>query len=339
MTSRTAGSPARTAGHLPHLLALAALVLAAGPARAADGSLEIFHGPDEAEWLTLRTLEFKLDGQALGVPLPVQPRDASKILFQRPVNAGAHRLDVVALLDGESSVFTYVDKVRFTMRGVLQLDVQPGDVVEVRTRVMDQPGVTVKWEDRHRLSLEATIRRTGQAPVAVVAQTDATAAAPAPAAAPPPAPAPAPVAAPPPAPVAAPPPPPAPAPAPVAAPAPAPRPQPPAAACALQPIRFAFAKADLTAEGEAALDAFAACLAAGGRRVRLEGHTDATGPSEYNEWLGAQRAAAAARHLRARGLAPDRITVRSMSAGSPVCTEADRACRARNRRVEATVLE
>lgn len=142
MTSRTAGSMLRTALRQPPCLALAALLLAAGPARAAaaaaDGSLEIFHGPDQADWLTLRALQLELDGQALAVPLPARPPDAAKVLFQQPVAAGAHRLDVVALLDGDSSVFTYVDKVRFTMRGVLQLDVQPGDVVEVRTRVVDQ---------------------------------------------------------------------------------------------------------------------------------------------------------------------------------------------------------
>jgi outer membrane protein OmpA-like peptidoglycan-associated protein len=85
------------------------------------------------------------------------------------------------------------------------------------------------------------------------------------------------------------------------------------------------------------LDKLAACLAASGRKVRLEGHTDDRGPEGYNEWLGAQRAAAAARRLREQGVPADRITVRSLSSGQPLCSEPRRACRARNRRVEAVV--
>jgi outer membrane protein OmpA-like peptidoglycan-associated protein len=308
------------------VLAVALLLGPAHRAAAAEASLEFFYGPNQSSWLTQRTLEVKVDGTPLTLPAPPTAPGAGQPLFRGPLGAGAHRLDVVTALDGDSSVFTYVEGARVTMRGVLQLDAQPGDVVEVRAKIVRVEGLTVKWEDRARLALDATIRRTGQPAVEVAGtaapvETSKPSAAVAAAAAA--APAPAPVAAPP-------------APKPAAAVAAAPK---PAAACTLAPVRFAFDSSALTAEAGASLDAFAACLAASGRAVRLEGHCDGQGPDVYNEWLGAQRAAAAARHLRERGVAPQKITVRSMSAGSPVCTGGGRACNARNRRVEATVLE
>lgn len=315
------------------LLAAALLAAAAAPAAAAEASLELFHGPDQSRWVSLRSLEVRLDGVPLPVPRPAKGSDPAQLLLRGPLTAGTHRLDVAAGLDGDSSVFTYVEDVRFTMRGVLQLDVQPGDVVEVRTHVVAVEGVTVKWEDRYRLALDATVRRGAPAEVATPAVgAPSPESATVPVADPAPAPAQALVA------VASPQ---AAEPAPVAAPGkpPARRPAPSGAACVLAPVRFAFDKATLSGEAEAALDAFAACLGGATSAVRLEGHCDGQGPDLYNEWLGAQRAAAAAHRLRERGVAPERITVRSMSAGHPACTDASAACNARNRRVEAVVLE
>jgi outer membrane protein OmpA-like peptidoglycan-associated protein len=295
---------------LPLRLTLAALLLATALPRAAasDGALELFHGPDDAEGLALRTLDVRLDGQPLPVTLPAKGHDPSRVLLHQALPTGAHRLDVVVVLEAEAGFFSYVKGHRFTMRGVLQLDVLPGDLLDVRTRVVAVPGVTVKWENRHRLSLEATVRRSLQPQVAAVHDEPAPAARPAEL---------------------------APEPAAVAAPA---KPARSATACALAPIRFALDEATLSADAEEALDRFAECLVASGRAVRLEGHCDSSGSSDHNEWLGARRAAAAARHLRQRGVAPERITVRSMSASSPTCTGRGEDCRARNRRVEAVVL-
>jgi outer membrane protein OmpA-like peptidoglycan-associated protein len=319
-------------------VAVALLLAGASRAAAADASLELFYGPDESEWLTLRTIQVLLDGQPVAAPVPARGADTTRPFATAPVSAGAHRLEVTTTYDGDSKVFTYVDSVGFKMRGLLQLDVLAGDVVTVRARVVAQPGVTVQWQDRFRLALDARVRRTATtelaaAPEAVPAAPPA--ATPAPAAAPPAAPAP--TAAPGPSQAVA------PAPA-VAAPSAARQPaaRPPTAAattCALAPIRFGFDQATLGAEAEGALDGFAGCLVSSGRAVRLEGHTDSQGPDVYNEWLGAQRAAAAARRLRERGVAAERITVRSLSAGKPICTDETIACRSRNRRVEAVVAE
>ncbi|HET8733394.1 MAG TPA: hypothetical protein VFM45_06430, partial [Anaeromyxobacteraceae bacterium] len=157
MTSRPAAAP--TPGLALRLALAAALLAAARPAAASDASLVFAHGPDQREWLTLRAIEVKVDG----VPIPVASPDAkgdptqARAVTRGPLAAGSHRLDVKAGFTGASDVFTYVDDVRVTMRGVLQLDVQPGDVVEVHSRVVRQDGVTVKWEDRYRLALDATI--------------------------------------------------------------------------------------------------------------------------------------------------------------------------------------
>jgi OOP family OmpA-OmpF porin len=310
-------------------IAVALLLAGASRAAAADASLELFYGPDESEWLTLRTIQVLLDGQPVAAAVPARGADTTRPFATAPVAAGAHRLEVTTTYDGDSKVFTYVDSVGFKMRGLLQLDVLAGDVVTVRARVMAQPGVTVQWQDRFRLALDARVRRTATtelaaAPEAIPAAPPA-AATPAPAAAPEPAQAAAPA---------------PPAAAPPAARQPPARPPAAAAtACALAPIRFAFDQATLGAEAEGALDGFAGCLVASGRAVRLEGHTDNQGPDVYNEWLGAQRAAAAARRLRQHGVAAERITVRSLSAGQPICTEDTIACRSRNRRVEAVVAE
>jgi peptidoglycan-associated lipoprotein len=320
--------PSSTASHTGLRAALAAALLCAALPRAAadDPSLELSYGPDETGWLTLRSLRVVLDGRPLQLAPPSRADDPARPLLRAPLFPGAHKLVVEAGLEGDSAVFTYVEGHLFTMRGVLQVEVLPGDVVAVRARVVAQPGVTVQWQDRFRLALDATVRHTQQAEVAAVPTATATPASASTLSS-----------------TAAHPETPTPAPAPMAIPTPAAAParpvRPPAPACALQPVRFAFGQATLTAEGEAALDRLAACLSRSGRTVRLEGHTDGLGSPAYNEWLGTQRAAAAARRLRLQGVAPERITVRSLSAASPACAEGGPGCNARNRRVEALVLE
>jgi outer membrane protein OmpA-like peptidoglycan-associated protein len=313
--------------------ALAALLLLAGGSRAfaEEARLEVSWGPTGSEWLALRSLKVVLDGQPLQVALPAKIGPTETVAITKgPLTVGSHRLEVEAALEGDSAVFTYVEGLGFKMRGLLQLDARPGDAVLVRAHVVAVPGVTVKFEDRFRLALDASVRGdpnaqpVAEAPAAPAAAEPAPVAEPAPAAAPTPA---APAQAAPPA---------TPAMAPVAAKPAAPA-RPAGGACALDQVRFAFDKSDLGDEAQAALDRFAACLAASGRTVRLEGHTDDQGPGDYNEWLGAQRAAAAARRLREQGVPADRITVRSLSSGQPLCSEPRRACRARNRRVEAVV--
>jgi len=100
-------------------------------------------------------------------------------------------------------------------------------------------------------------------------------------------------------------------------------------------IGFEFNKADLRDEAKAALDAKIPILLANtGVAVRIAGHADERGSTEYNLALGTQRAATAKRYLVERGVAEGRIETTSWGEERPVCTENNEECWTRNRRDE-----
>jgi peptidoglycan-associated lipoprotein len=100
-------------------------------------------------------------------------------------------------------------------------------------------------------------------------------------------------------------------------------------------IGFEFNKADLRDESKAALDAKIPILLANtGVAVRIAGHADERGSTEYNLALGTQRAATAKRYLVERGVAEGRIETTSFGEERPVCTENNEECWTRNRRDE-----
>lgn len=68
--------------------------------------------------------------------------------------------------------------------------------------------------------------------------------------------------------------------------------------------------------------------------VRLEGHTDEIGTSEYNIGLGEQRAIAVKDALVARGVNAAQLSVLSYGEEKPVNPESNRNARRQNRRVE-----
>jgi peptidoglycan-associated lipoprotein len=72
-----------------------------------------------------------------------------------------------------------------------------------------------------------------------------------------------------------------------------------------------------------------------GRRVRIEGHCDASGTDEYNYALGLRRAKSAKEALINRGVKASNITMVSMGESAPECaTGFSSGCFAKNRRVE-----
>ena len=100
-------------------------------------------------------------------------------------------------------------------------------------------------------------------------------------------------------------------------------------------IGFEFNKADLRDDAKAALDAKIPILLANtGVTVRIAGHADERGSTEYNLALGTQRAATAKRYLVERGVAEGRIETTSFGEERPMCTENDEGCWSRNRRDE-----
>ena len=100
-------------------------------------------------------------------------------------------------------------------------------------------------------------------------------------------------------------------------------------------INVEFNKSDLRDDAKAALDAKIPILVANsGVTIRISGHADERGSTEYNLALGTRRAATAKRYLVERGVADARIETTSFGEERPVCTENAEPCWGRNRRDE-----
>jgi outer membrane protein OmpA-like peptidoglycan-associated protein len=105
-------------------------------------------------------------------------------------------------------------------------------------------------------------------------------------------------------------------------------------------FKFGVSKATLTPEMQARLDAFAEKLKTDNRNVYIEvqGHTDATGPKEYNYKLGEERAEVVRRYLNQHGVPLNRISTISYGPDAPAAPNKDRNGRQANRRVVLVVL-
>jgi peptidoglycan-associated lipoprotein len=106
-------------------------------------------------------------------------------------------------------------------------------------------------------------------------------------------------------------------------------------------VKFGFDTATLSPEARSALDQFADQLKTENRGVYLEiqGHTDTTGPDNYNERLGLERAEAVRRYLNQQhGLPLHRMNVISYGETAPAVENNTRQARAQNRRVALVVL-
>lgn len=105
-------------------------------------------------------------------------------------------------------------------------------------------------------------------------------------------------------------------------------------------MKFPVAKATLSPEAQARLDAFIDKLKTDNRNVYVEvqGHTDNTGSKEANYRLGEERAEAVRRYLNEHGVALNRIGTISYGPDVPVAPNTNRAGRQANRRVMLIVL-
>jgi outer membrane protein OmpA-like peptidoglycan-associated protein len=105
-------------------------------------------------------------------------------------------------------------------------------------------------------------------------------------------------------------------------------------------MKFGLAKADLSPEAQARLDALAEKLKAENRNVYVEvqGHTDATGAKDLNYKLGEQRAETVRRYLNQHGVPLNRMSTISYGPDAPAAPNTDKAGRQANRRVVLIVL-
>lgn len=107
----------------------------------------------------------------------------------------------------------------------------------------------------------------------------------------------------------------------------------------LRDVRFATNSAELLSTQQAELDQLVALLAPGNERIRITGHTDATGNAAFNLDLSARRAAAVRDYLIARGIDGARLVAEGKGAAEPIATNETPEGRALNRRTDITVIE
>ena len=76
-----------------------------------------------------------------------------------------------------------------------------------------------------------------------------------------------------------------------------------------------------------------------GTIIKIEGNCDEWGTDEYNYALGLKRAKSVKEALRANGVHGKKMKLISYGESNPVCTEHNKECWAKNRRVEFKVLQ
>jgi outer membrane protein OmpA-like peptidoglycan-associated protein len=104
---------------------------------------------------------------------------------------------------------------------------------------------------------------------------------------------------------------------------------------------FKFGQALLPDEAKSRLDELVQSLKANpnGAWIEVEGYTDGTGPKDYNQQLGLERAEAVKRYLYTQYQIPlHKINVISFGSENPVAPNTTREGRAKNRRVVIKVL-
>jgi OOP family OmpA-OmpF porin len=108
----------------------------------------------------------------------------------------------------------------------------------------------------------------------------------------------------------------------------------------LRGVNFDFDKSAIRPDASVILDEVVSILS--GKpdvRVRVAGHTDATGPDDYNQGLSERRAASVRKYLVEHGVADSRLASIGFGESSPITSNDTREGRALNRRVELEVLE
>lgn len=105
-------------------------------------------------------------------------------------------------------------------------------------------------------------------------------------------------------------------------------------ACRAVTVRFDLDSSVLTPETRRQLDTFAGCVRQVAADVRIEGHCDELGTTEYNLALGQRRAESVQRYLVGLGVSPNRVRVVSYGEERPVDRSGTASAHAANRRAE-----
>jgi len=105
-------------------------------------------------------------------------------------------------------------------------------------------------------------------------------------------------------------------------------------------LNFETGSTQLTPESQRTVTVLATVLKAyPSSKIRLDGHTDATGDAAANKKLSVDRAEAVKQMLAAGGVAAERVSVEGYGSERPVASNDTDAGRAQNRRIELVVLQ
>lgn len=104
--------------------------------------------------------------------------------------------------------------------------------------------------------------------------------------------------------------------------------------CRATTIPFGYDSSVLDAGARGGIEGAATCLRDSTDFVRVEGHTDDRGTTEYNLALGQRRSDAVARYLVGLGVAPSRVQAISYGEERPTSGGTDEGAWTENRRVE-----
>ncbi len=100
-------------------------------------------------------------------------------------------------------------------------------------------------------------------------------------------------------------------------------------------VYFDYDQSTIRSEYQSVVDAFAKYLVANPTaKIRLEGHADERGTTEYNIALGERRANSVQSALVAQGVTPAQMSIISYGEERPVASGSDEAAYAQNRRVQ-----
>lgn len=103
--------------------------------------------------------------------------------------------------------------------------------------------------------------------------------------------------------------------------------------CAHLTVGFDFDSSSLTSGAKSTLSSNSSCLSSASS-VRVEGHADERGTTEYNLALGQRRADSVQRYLTQQGVAPSKVDTVSYGEERPANRGHDEAAWAENRRAE-----
>ena len=114
----------------------------------------------------------------------------------------------------------------------------------------------------------------------------------------------------------------------------------PDATITLNNIFFAFNKATLKPESFPELDRIVDLMKKEkAMTVEISGHTDSTGPDDYNMWLSEWRANAVAKYLTQKSIKKNRVAVTFFGETKPTVSNDTKTGRDKNRRVEFKIIK